>query len=166
MFDEFDERHASILKEQLQHIDRYGWSVTGVFSAGDDPDQSAPFMYTTGLTEHAHPEFVISGLEMQTGHEVLNDIAGRVYDKAQRFAHGQRLDDLLAGCVAVLVSGRLRHDEHGIWPGFAISRYGRQRVRLLQVVWPDTHGRYPWDDGFEFESDVQPVIGRLPSVCS
>jgi hypothetical protein len=157
-----DHDTSLLLDEQQQHIDGHGWSVTGVFSSVDDPDPCAPFLYTIGLTEHRHPEFLVSGLDMQTGHTLLNDMAGRVYDKAQRFAHGQRIEDLLVGHVAVLVSGPVPHEDDEMWPGLAIARYGRRRVRLLQLVWPDTQGRYPWDDGFDLAPHVQPAIGRVP----
>jgi hypothetical protein len=36
---------------------------------------------------------------------------GDRYDEAQRFEHGERIDDLLVGYVAVLVSGPLAHEE-------------------------------------------------------
>ncbi|MFG3602496.1 DUF4262 domain-containing protein [Micromonospora chersina] len=41
-----------------------------------------------------------------------------------------------------------------------IGHYGRDRLRLQQVVWPDRHGRFPWDAAYAFPSAVQPLIAR------
>jgi hypothetical protein len=50
-----------------------------------------------------------------------------------------------------------------LYPGAAYARYGTDRVRLQQVVWPDRAGRFPWEPGYEHDPQVQPVIGRPDS---
>ena len=149
--DEFDE----VLSRQDEHIDRVGWSVTVVLPTDDDP--GAPFAYTVGLTEHGFPELVIAGLAPPIAQALLNDLAGRVYDQATRFRHGQRVADLLAGYDAVIVDGAATE---ALYPGAAYARYGTDRVRLQQVVWPDRHGRFPWDRGYTHGPQAQPLIGR------
>ncbi|MDZ5447249.1 hypothetical protein U2F26_31845 [Micromonospora sp. 4G57] len=47
----------------------------------------------------------IAGLDPATSQALLNDLAGRVYDKAERFGHGQRVSYLIAGYDAVIVDG-------------------------------------------------------------
>ena len=42
----------------------------------------------------------------------------------------------------------------------AVSRYGADQVRLQQVVWPDPHGRFPWDPGYQYPPQAQPLLGR------
>src|SRR5262249_9730899 len=83
--------------------------------------------------------------------------AGRVYGQAQRFAHGQRISDLIAGYDAVIVEGPVIEDPR---PGAAIARYGRDQVRLQQVVWPDRQGRFPWEDGYDVDPHAQPLIAH------
>ena len=34
------------------------------------------------------------------------------------------------------------------------------QVRLQQVVWPDPHGRFPWDPGYQYPPQAQPLLGR------
>jgi hypothetical protein len=80
-----------------------------------------------------------------------------VYDKAERFTHGQRINDLIAGYDAVLVEGA---PIDALPPGVAIARYGHHQVRLLQVVWPDPQGRFPWDAGHDVDPHAQPLIAR------
>ena len=39
--------------------------------------------------------------------------------------------------------------------------YGR--VDALQMVWPDSTGRLPWETGYRNGPDVQPLLGIPPS---
>ena len=145
------------LRRQQQIIDTVGWAVMHVLPTDDEPDTTTPFAYTVGLTAHGYPELVIAGLSVEVSHALLNDLALRVYDKAERFIHGQRVTDLLAGYEAAIVEGPATTALH---PGAAFGRYGRQRVRLQQIVWPDAQGRFPWEDDYAYDPDVQPVLAR------
>ncbi|MEV5691989.1 DUF4262 domain-containing protein [Micromonospora globbae] len=140
---------------QQKHIDEIGWSVTAVLPA--PTEAGAPFAYTVGLTEHDVPELVIAGLDPHIAQALLNDLARRVHDRAERLTHGQRVTDLLVGYDAVIVEGPATEALH---PGAAYARYGADRVRLQQIVWPDKHGRFPWDDGYGYPAHVQPLLGR------
>jgi hypothetical protein len=83
------------LRRQEQIIDTVGWTVMHV-PTDADPDPTALFAYTVGLTPHDNPELLIAWLPPQAAHALLNDLAGRVYDKAERFTHGQRISDLIS----------------------------------------------------------------------
>ncbi|MFI7208069.1 DUF4262 domain-containing protein [Micromonospora aurantiaca (nom. illeg.)] len=146
-----------VFRRQEQIIDTTGWAVMHVLPTDDDPDTTAPFAYTVGLTEHDVPELVIAGLDPHIAQALLNDLARRVHDRAERLTHGQRVTDLLAGYDAVIVEGPATEALH---PGAAYARYGTDRVRLQQIVWPDKHGRFPWADGYEYPAHVQPLLGR------
>lgn len=138
-----------VLRRQSEIIDRVGWAVTAVLPTAADPTGGGPFAYTVGLTAHGYPELIIAGLHPATAQALLNDLASRVYDRAERFTHGQHVDDLLAGYPAVIVNGPPTAQ---LWPGAAIGRYGSDRVRLQQIIWPDPHGRFPWQDGYIYTS--------------
>jgi hypothetical protein len=143
------------IRQQQQLIDTFGWAVTNIMPTEDDP--ASPFSYTVGLTAHGYPELLIAGLDPAVSQALLNDLGQRVYDRAERFTHGQRLGDLLDGYDAVTIEGPATESLH---PGAAYARYGEDRVRLQQIVWPDPHGRFPWEPGYEYDADAQPVIGR------
>lgn len=145
-------------RRQDDIIESVGWAVVGVFPTEDQPD-AAPFGYTVGLTAHGYPELVIAGLPLQTTHALLNDLAQRVYDKAERFTNGQRVADLVPGYDMVICNGR---DTEQIRPTMAYNRYGTGNVRLQQIVWPDREGRFPWEDGYSMPADAQPLLD--PSV--
>ena len=146
---------SDFLRRQTELIDRYGWAVTAVFPTEEHP--GAPFAYTIGLTVHDHPELIIAGLNPRTSHSLLNELAGRFFDRGQRFAAGQRINDLLDGYDAIIVEGPPTDD---LYPGAAITRYGKDRVRLQQVVWPDEHGRFPWEPDYVLDKQAQPVLAR------
>jgi hypothetical protein len=146
-----------VLRRQGEIIDRVGWAVTAVIPTPDDTDHAAPFAYTVGLTAHGHPELVIAGLDPAIAQALLNDLASRVFDKAERFDHAQRIHDLIVDYDAIIIEGS---PTERLWPGAAVGRYGAGRVRLQQVVWPDTSGRFPWQDRYAYHPDVQPLLAR------
>ncbi|MFI7650290.1 DUF4262 domain-containing protein [Micromonospora sp. NPDC049460] len=144
------------MRRQSEMIDRVGWSVTFVHLSADDTDEGLPFAYTVGFTAHGHPELLIAGLDPAISQQLLNDFAARVYDQAERFTHGQRLGDLIAGYDATIIDGAPTDQLH---TGAAIARCGDQHVRVQQIAWPNLAGRFPWDDGYAYPSSVQPVLG-------
>lgn len=145
------------LRHQKEIIDRVGWAVMNIFPGVDDPDTVSPFAYTVGLAAHGYPELLITGLPPDLGHALLNKLAVRVYDKAERFTHGQRVSDLLTGHDVVIVEGPATEE---LLPRVAIALYGRDQVRLQQVVWPDLQDRFPWEDGYELDRHEQPLIAH------
>ncbi|WP_326564439.1 DUF4262 domain-containing protein [Micromonospora peucetia] len=143
------------LRRQEEIIEATGWAVTHVLPTDDDP---VPFAYTVGLTAHDYPELITAGLPPEVAHSLLNDLVRRVHDKAERFTHGQRISDLIAGYDAIVIDGPPTDE---LLPAMAINRYGRDQIRLQQLVWPDQQGRFPWDNGYNFDPQAQPLIARL-----
>lgn len=145
------------LRRQEEIIDRVGWAVMHVLPTADEPGTLTPFAYTVGLTAHGYPEMIIAGLDPAMSQTLLNDLAQRVFDRAERFTAGQRINDLLAGYDAIIVEGPATE---ALYPGAAFARYGKDNVRLQQVVWPDQRGRFPWEVGYAFDPQAQPLLGR------
>lgn len=145
-----------LLQVQHEQIASVGWAVTAVMPTPDEAE--APFAYTVGLTEADHAELLIAGLDPAIAMELLNALATRVYHDGLRVAHGQRIDDLIAGYDAVIVEGPATE---ALIPGTAFARYGRDRVTLAQIVWPCPHALFPWQDGYCHRSGAQPLLARL-----
>lgn len=143
------------MRRTEQRIDRQGWAVLTVSPTDDTPH--VPFAYTVGLTAHACPEIIIAGADSAVSEHLLNDLAKRVVKRADRFTTGQRISDLLDGYDAVLVEGPA---VGALRPAAAYVRYGEERVMLQQVVWPDVHGRFPWEPGCILSPQAQPLIGH------
>ena len=143
------------IRRMEQRIDRQGWAVLTVLPTDDSPH--VPFAYTIGLTAHSCAELIITGLHPDVSQHLLNDLAKRGVERAQRFTAGQRLSDLLAGYDAVLVDGPATG---ALRPAAAYVRYGKDCVSLQQVVWPDVQGRFPWEPGCTISAQAQPLIGQ------
>lgn len=125
-------------------IKEYGHMIMGVMPT--KADKHAPSMfYTVGLAEAGLPEIVCFGLPPQ-------DI------------------DLLNAAAALLRKGELPLDtpfaeftiqplvfkevppERGVgYVNYANARAGRP-VKLIQMVWPDKAGQYPWSKKFDKRS--------------
>lgn len=133
-------------------IDRHGWAVRNV--ASSDPAEC--FSYTVGLTAHGHPEVVMTGLPPDAGTAFLN-IAGEIVVReggrveagtsTAEFAEGPPMPVILAEDVSGLTAVR--------------DLYGS--VEAVQVIWSDTHGRFPWESGYGNPPGSQPLLGEHDS---
>lgn len=152
---EFDPRCTGaedLVSTAYEQITAGRWSVTGVF--GDDT--SSPVAYTTGLTEHRRPELLITGLEPDLACRILNR-AAELALADRRFLDAKFLDGVvrpphrLAALPAVDTS-----ELH-------VTRllYGPDFL-ALQLIWPDEEGRFPWEPGYSFPLDAQPLSGIPP----
>ncbi|WP_249037931.1 DUF4262 domain-containing protein [Actinoplanes italicus] len=144
--------------EQSEIIEKFGWAVVHVVPTEDDPPDTVPFAYTVGLTGYGFPELVIAGLPPETGHVLLNEMAGRVCDEGLLLRHGHRIRGLLEGQDVRVVGGEI---SEVLFPGAALMRYGDGRVRLLQLTWPDPKDRFPWQSGYDSGDYPQPTIGAM-----
>lgn len=144
--------------EQSEIIGKFGWAVVHVLPTDDDPAETVPFAYTVGLTGYGFPELTVAGLPPETGHVLLNEVAGRVRDEGLLLGHGQRIRGLIDGQEVRIVAGE---SDETLFPGAALMRYGDDRVSLLQIAWPDPADRFPWQSGYDATTYPQPTIGVL-----
>lgn len=142
------------MRRMERRIEQQGWAILTVVP---EDGAHAPVAYTIGLTAHGCPEFIIAGKNPFVSEHLLNDLARRVVERAERFTAAQRITDLLDGYDGVLVEGPATGP---LRPAAAHVRYGEARVCLLQVVWPDVHGRFPWEPGCTLSAAAQPLIGQ------
>lgn len=161
--------------EQIQgHIDRVGWAVTGVMPSHNDPPQTTSFAYTVGLTEKNLPELLMAGLPARTMQQLLNTAAAHLTsDGSPPFRHGEHVTGIVASYPLIVVQGPVPQrigdalTTHGsladtLFPGVAVARYGRDALRLQQLVWPDREGHFPWDGAYVIEAWVQPTLAVPP----
>ena len=139
-------------QQMLDLIEQFGWGVRHVMNGIDDPTDELPFSYTVGLTAMNHPEIVQVGLPREPAHDFLN-LVGEMVKEGHRFEAGSQTDKLtgigypVAFIEAVDVSGLT-----------AVSTiYGS--VDALQLVWCDSAGRLPWDDGYSQDASPQTLLG-------
>ena len=125
-----------------------GWAVQGVERDGIRP----PRAYTVGLTPYRQPELVVTGMGLTQATKVLNGVAAHLL-------HEQAPEP---GTQAALLGGPLVEVVKVTVPwahlNLAVEFYGR-RIRGLQLVHADKHGRWPWDREYQGVRGGQPVLG-------
>ncbi|WP_245645397.1 DUF4262 domain-containing protein [Pseudonocardia acaciae] len=130
-------------------ITAHGWAVQSVEAGGPRPD----WAYTVGLTPLGAPELLITGKKPQEACRILNGFAEHVLHAEPPEPGDQR--PLVGGPLVEIVKVQ-RPDAHLLT---AITFYGSEQVRALQLAWADDRGHWPWDVGFRSRRGGQPVLG-------
>jgi hypothetical protein len=147
--------HARILADLRKVIAKYGWAVRNVMP--DDESDEVGFSYTVGLTALGHPEVIVLGMPWKSAHEFLNLIGDEVR-RGARYQPGTVTgaftdEDSPVVFIQVAETDRLT----------AVGQiYGR--VDAVQMIWPDSTGRLPWQEGYRNGPAVQPLLGPLPAI--
>nr|WP_281175023.1 DUF4262 domain-containing protein [Knoellia subterranea] len=155
-------------RRSIDTVLQHGWQVLMVSDECDcshegehSHAQAGPdFAYTVGLGHRCgHPELLISGLDPTVMHHVLNDVAQRVMD-GRGLKPGDVLEGVLLG-VPVVVEAVNAEASRGTvtWSGW----FHRRRPEALAIVWPSTHGVFPWQPGAPAAlNERQPPAWRVP----
>ena len=144
---------AQVLRDLRRVIDRFGWAVLhGGGGAPGDPRWS----HTAGLTGFGHPEVIVVGLPFEAGEKYLN-LVGEAVRAGARFGPGvttTALTDPDSPVVFLPVgdTGRL-----------AVLEQFYGSVDALQLVWPDSTGTLPWQEGHRNPPGAQPLLGPVPT---
>jgi len=140
-----------------ERIDAQRFAVQGVMGVDEEPD----FAYTVGLFLHGLPEFIIFGVPPTMAHQLLNHLALSVLDHGVQIEHGTTIDHLIENyeTVALAVDDP---SEHLLAVFAARGRRSNPRlpIRALQVALPDSHGRMPWHDEYDYRP--VPVLSDRP----
>lgn len=142
-------------RDLLARIDKFGWTVNSIFEPGGN---HMPFCYSIGIYETLRaPELLIAGLKPDVGPHLVNDYGDRLR-RGETFVPGRRYGDFVDGYDIVL----LQADPVLASKDYTLSArwlYGGTDFPLLQLVWPDTRGRFPWEAGY---AGRQPLVGAPP----
>ena len=133
-------------------VARHGWAIRHVLA---DPEAGrAGFSYTVGLTSRGWPELIITGLPSAVADVFIRNAVDVQLEKGP-FRAGDRTEELTEeGDVVFLpvddVSGMTATAEIvGVFTA-------------LQLVWPDSTGHFPWQNGYRNPSTAQPLLGAAP----
>jgi hypothetical protein len=145
------------VREFLVEVDTHGWIVMRIAADGPGPD----FAYSIGLVRtYAHPEIIVVGLPMDVAHNIINDLGAAVRDGA-RFNAGQISGAFLKDYDVTFRA--VPEYQYGAYLGWGQQVYGRSDFPVLQLIYPDRAGRWPWQDGVasQFRA-LQPVLADEP----
>jgi Domain of unknown function (DUF4262) len=151
-----DPKERSAEEKCEEDIQRYGLHVLKVAGGNDWPE----FAYSVGLFEsYDHPEVIVLGLPSDVAHHILNALAD-VIRSGKRFGPEDETEDLLEGYSCKFLA--VPFEQMFAHFGWAIWYYDGRAFPVLQLVYPDRSGRWPWAPGVSpgFLSQ-QPVLSTI-----
>jgi hypothetical protein len=120
------------------------------------------FGYTIGLLENwLHPEVILCGLQPEVTHIFLNNIRERI-GNGEFFAADQTYLDITIGYPAIF--RKVNPVNFGEFTGLGFRYYKEYKSDLgsaysvLQMFWSDAEKRFPWDAGYSFNAEIQPLL--------
>jgi len=150
-------RHAADSR-MFSNIREFGCSIINV--AGDGrPD----FSYSIGLyASFGHPEILVVGLDSERAMSLIN-LAGERIAEGTAFEDGAVSDHLVRALAVAFVAVDRAHyaDRVGIARWF-YGALGPDAFPVLQLVWPDRNGLFPWAQDFDPAlRAMQPVLSAI-----
>lgn len=142
-------------------VDQYGWAIQSVFP--DKTDQDPGFAYTVGLSLHGHAELIISGLPPATGQTILNDLAKRVRDSGQDLTTNTPMDDVIENLSVILIPVTDPGNYVTVADTLLHEKVRGASAAAVQMVWPDQHGRFPWETDCTTTAAHQKILGPAPT---
>lgn len=129
-------------KDIQKDIDKYGWHFLFVF----DPDGERPdFAYSIGLEEsYDHPEIMVFGLDKDTAHEILSDIADDL-KTGKKYQLNTKFPDVIAGDFEIMFK-EVKQSAYSEYLGTAVDYYEKP-FRAWVLFWPDKSNILPTEDG-------------------
>ena len=151
----------AFLGKILHLIDEHGWAVVGVGGAGCDcagcdggADDGIQFSYTVGLSTLGFPEVITYGLPQSVAQACLNRIGQQVSaGKPPRV--GAMVHRVFQGLRGYLLHASDTSD-------LVVVGQVYPEIIAAQLIWPDMHGRFPWQPGYDHRRCPQPLIGPPP----
>jgi hypothetical protein len=142
-------------RKMLSDIARVGWAVVGIM----EDDEGPGFAFSVGLFHtHGHPEILLIGLPWEVAYRLVNDI-GTAIRGGERFEAGRRYDGLAEGYPTAFEP--VARDHYREYLGTASWFYQGWDFPVLQCVWPDKAGVFPWETGYDVRFQrAQPMLSR------
>ncbi|AXY75987.1 DUF4262 domain-containing protein [Paraflavitalea soli] len=140
----------------LDNIEKYGCHLALL-----EPDNYLPgFAYTIGLFKRfGHPEIICFGLKTEILGSLLNEACNRIMN-GETLTTNKLYSGFLGGHQIQFLQVDKEHYQNYV--GYAGWFYDQTfDFPLLQLVWPDKQGHFPWDKDFNADWKFkQPLLDR------
>lgn len=147
-------------KQLHSQIDELGWHNVHIAEENGMP----AFAFTLGhFHKQNHPELIIIGLPAETAHELLNIAVVKIVGAKEAIEPYKKYNDFTESLSVAFVPVDLEH--YGEYLGYANWYYGSmpKPFPVMQMVWPDREGKYPWEPGYDKSFlQIQPILGAMP----
>ncbi len=146
-------------EKAISDIRSFGLHIVNVLEDGELPN----FSYSVGLWHtYKHPEVIIFGLEQSVSMWILNEIGRRAKEEGAEFKSGKYYGGFLEGFECTFLDVPQSH--FGQHVGWDIWLYDGIGFPLVQCVWPNTKGAFPWEESAEdWFRRWQPVLNHTAS---
>ncbi|ACL60526.1 DUF4262 domain-containing protein [Methylobacterium nodulans] len=131
-------------------IEQSGFIMINTHHSSRDPIMDTSFRYTVGFTELGLPELLIVGQTRKLARHMLEHLLKDHKSGKRPINPIDGFRTVAGGHVCML--RQLPKSKANNTVVFQARDYYRRHVGVLQVVLPDSRGRYPWDirfDGFD-----------------
>ncbi|WP_407154982.1 DUF4262 domain-containing protein [Bradyrhizobium sp. STM 3557] len=119
-------------------IREHGWFAHHIGADKEGPG----FCYTTGFwLKFRHPELIVFSLQAQTAHDTFWHIY-RELEAGRRVVVGAQTGEIFKNAPAVLLPVAQRHYRNYL--GWSRWFYGNDNFECVQLLYPDSDGRFPW----------------------
>lgn len=161
----FDRRR----EQQAREISQRGFTIENVLPEHVGDMVKPGYSYTIGLSGRDIPELIILGLDPAVAYSVLYDMASRML---QELAEGAAaavpvevdMYDVFRGTRAILIPAPESKASELALGSANYAEVNAHKLSYLQLVWPDSAGRFPWEAGTLAGFPAEQPILRLPDV--
>ena len=147
-------------KNLLKTLESVGWHNVHISEEGNSP----AFAFSIGhFYKFNHPEVIVIGLKPEISQQLLNIVAIKVVGANTKIEPYKEYTDMTEGLSLVFIPVSLEH--YGEYLGYANWFYGSmpKPYPVLQMVWPDRAGIFPWEKGYDKRFlQLQPILGKMP----
>lgn len=128
----------------IERVKEHGWQTTSV---GADDNGDPAFSYTTGFWFSVNqPEIVLFDFPPQLSHDVFGQMI-RMAREGYHFPIWKPVEGVLSNEIVYLVPATreagVQYLRSSDW------FYKRCEFPVLQLVWSDRDGRFPWENDFD-----------------
>jgi hypothetical protein len=156
---EYGDELGPVTEETIAQVREHGWQVMMIPADDNGPG----WAFTIGLWHtHGIPELAMFGLDIYDMKACLNGLGGRAVG-GQRVEADQIRHDVIEEHPVTLKSVDMRW--YRAFFGSAIMFYRRPPFPVLEVVWPDRDGFFPWqEESDESYRTRQPQLWLTPAA--
>lgn len=132
-------------RKLLRDVHEHGWHAVGI----PDDDEGSGFAFTVGVyLRTLQPEILMMGVPIEPAHRVLNAIVDYLMTGGV-IVPEERYTDFVDGREVIFRP--IHPSQFHEYLGCANWFYGPlgSAFPAFQCVWPDLHGRFPHEDGFD-----------------
>lgn len=154
------DRNRSKLQGFLE--DKLKWhDYTHLVVADQDMDPATWFLHTIGLARSGQPELIVTGtLDHALAMDIISDVVAYARHQTDGLADSQSPGDAVR--IPVLLRDVSTPFVLTQRVAQASSRFGAS-VRVFQIVWADSQGRFPDDSDYDQQTDPQQALWRVPA---